>query len=184
MCKSISALIPALLLHFCCPIPERKLLEHEQGGDITDRSSTFTFKAVLVSFEWSCCMQAKPIISSEDAISGAWEQKAKLSDTCLDWIQGWEGSSGCAGKSSRNLEQFGGRTCCGRQGQGGFWVSTKVASTDREKTKKCLAFLVKKWKQVKNESGARTAWWGTLPWPSSASAEFYQLNQGTAKLIN
>lgn len=29
------------------------------------------------------------------------------------------------------LDQLVGRTCCGSQGQRGFWVSTKMAGTDR-----------------------------------------------------
>lgn len=75
------------------------------------------------------------------------------------WGQQWAVQGNSAGIAL--LEQFVGRTCCGSQGQRGFWVSTKVAGTDRENTRKFSAFLVEKWKQVKNEGGDRTAWWGT-----------------------
>lgn len=57
-----------------------------------------------------------------------------------------------------------------------FWVSTKVAGTDRENTRRFSAFLVEKWTQEKNESGDRTDGEQLL-----LHSEFYQVNQGRVK---
>lgn len=147
-----------------CPIPERKLLEHEQRGEITGMGPTSIFRTVFVSFDCNQRMEVKlghflvgrqysepareslrawgkPILHLFRLSTGMWRAAVSL---------------GCGRKCISLQELFVWRMCCRSWGKRGFCVSTEVAGTDlrtwgnSQRFNSCL-------KQVKNETGDKTA---------------------------
>lgn len=82
-CKCFNSCLTFTIL-VACPIPERKLPEHDQSSEIHDMGPTSAFRTEFAPFEGSCCIQVRTGHSSVGMqYSGAARDRQSTRHTCL-----------------------------------------------------------------------------------------------------